>query len=157
MASTPEAKRNRRNDDGELGDQLRELSGGDDQSRRGIADEEGPDVVDAEARVEIGPRRRAGSSGGNGIVGAGIGRPDVHPEDVDRRPELIEGWRGPERVEERRARRVEVGLLPGGESFGEQHDIERTVPRGASEDLRGSNDGAVRRTHLSSLRQSSRL
>ena len=77
----------------------------------------------------------ARAAGGDRVVGAGIGRADVDPEDVDRRAQLVERRRGPEGVDERRARVVEVVLLCGGEAFGQEHDVERPIAGRSAEDL----------------------
>ena len=126
----------RRVDDDEHGGELGHLRGGHLQRGGRVAEQQPADAVAAEGRVEVGAGCRARAAGRGRVVGAGVGRADVDPEDVDRRGQLVERRRAAERGHERCAGGVEVVLLRGGEALGEQDDVERAVARGAAEDLR---------------------
>jgi hypothetical protein len=125
--------------DGELG----YLGSGYLQHRSRVADQQPTDLVGAEGGVEVGSDARAGAAGGGRVIGTGVGRTDVDPENVDRRAQLIERRRRTKCVDERGTRVVEIILLGIGEAFSQEDDIKRPVAGCATEDLGGSYHGAV--------------
>ncbi len=131
-------------DDGEL----RDLRQGDLESDGVVADQQPPKAVGPEARIEVRSGSRAGPAGGDRVVRAGLVRRHVDAEDIEGVRHLAERVGPGERGNERRTRQVEVALLRVGETFGEQHDVERLVAGGRAEDLRRSDDDAVSGAHL---------